>query len=703
MRKIISLAFYVSVSLILAISLFWILDTAYGMDDNITYDIKDCQIYGYDIVEDGTIVSNCNYGEIYFPVSENRKCNISVYFDERPNYDVPVRILYTVGEEDFSDEQSLHVIFKKNSKKLNVPIKIETTRLRMDIGEQSGENYKISKIVLSNNLMWYSSRFYIYWAFTVLIVIVTALNKKKQSYMFKKLPNLTRKFIQGIITGIADVTVCIGFCANFGVGYLAKNFENVSLGQLLYHLHTPLDGANMSAFNDVRSAIIFIVFITTLVFVLIFVATHKFKWNLPVITTGYILGAILIVHSVYRLDLHFSLREYVEYTAMKTDLYDNYYVDGRDVLLEFPDQKRNLIYIYLESVENTYADQSVGGAFESNLIPELTQLSLENINFGEDGILNGGIALEGTAFTMGALVAQTSGLSINETFISNSTLNSTFESDNNYFPGAWTLGDILKQQGYNQEFMCGSDGNFAGRSSYFRGHGDYIVMDYSEAVKQGWIPDDYWVWWGYEDAKLFSFAKEDILNLASQGAPFNFSMLTVDTHFFFGYECELCRYDYPDQYSNVIACSSRQVADFVDWISQQDFYDNTTIVLAGDHPTMDSAYAENMGAGNYQRNIYFTIINPAPEMNEKERPRVYSTFDLYPTTLAAMGVNIEGDRLGLGVNLFSDTPTLTEEFGMDYLNSELMKNSDFYTRKLLYGEDSEHTVKKRMEKEALEW
>ena len=49
---------------------------------------------------------------------------------------------------------------------------------------------------------------------------------------------------------------------------------------------------------------------------------------------------------------------------MKTDLYDNYCVDGRDVLLDFPEQKRNFTYIYLESIENTYANQSVGGAFE---------------------------------------------------------------------------------------------------------------------------------------------------------------------------------------------------------------------------------------------------------------------------------------------------------------------------------------------------
>lgn len=49
-----------------------------------------------------------------------------------------------------------------------------------------------------------------------------------------------------------------------------------------------------------------------------------------------------------------------------------------------------------------------------------------------------------------------------------------------------------------------------------------------------------------------------------------------------------------------------------------------------------------------------------------------------------MGVTIEGNRLGLGVDLYSDTPTLVEEMGLDALNTELLKNSDYYTKKLLY-------------------
>ena len=45
-----------------------------------------------------------------------------------------------------------------------------------------------------------------------------------------------------------------------------------------------------------------------------------------------------------------------------------------------------------------------------------------------------------------------------------------------------------------------------------------------------------------------------------------------------------------------------------------------------------------------------------------------------------MGVEIKGDRLALGTNLFSDTPTLTEQYGYDFLNTELQKDSDYYNK-----------------------
>ena len=61
-------------------------------------------------------------------------------------------------------------------------------------------------------------------------------------------------------------------------------------------------------------------------------------------------------------------------------------------------------------------------------------------------------------------------------------------------------------------------------------------------------------------------------------------------------------------------------------------------------------------------------------------------MDMYPTILASMGVQIEGERLGLGTNLFSGEKTLVEELGYDYVDKELRKKSDFYNNALL-GDD----------------
>ena len=45
------------------------------------------------------------------------------------------------------------------------------------------------------------------------------------------------------------------------------------------------------------------------------------------------------------------------------------------------------------------------------------------------------------------------------------------------------------------------------------------------------LPEDYRVWWGYEDERLFQNAKNKLMELSAQEEPFNLTLLTVDTHF----------------------------------------------------------------------------------------------------------------------------------------------------------------------------
>lgn len=472
----------------------------------------------------------------------------------------------------------------------------------------------------------------------------------------------------------------------FVARYLQENFQGVPWGQLLYHLHTPLEGTGIDSIKEplITGIVIFAVsFLITLLFVLLL---HRKQKDRRFGLVWSVFALILLTPNLVNFWIDFEIGDYLMFTSQKSTIYEDYYVDARDVDLTFPETKRNLIYIFLESMELSYASKEVGGNMPENYIPEFTDLALNNITFsGDDSKLNGPYAVNGATFTMGGLVAQTSGVPLNENIVSNSTLNSTWSSENNYLPGVYAIGDILQDQGYNQMFMIGSDGNFAGRSSYFNGHGNYKVFDYYSAVDAGYIDSDYYVWWGYEDSKLIEYAKTELTDLASKGEPFNFTMLTADTHFVNGYYCDLCRDEFSLQYSDVAACSSRQITSFLSWIREQDFYDNTTIVLCGDHCTMDSVYLEKTNTKDFDRRMYFTIVNPDPSVSYTNTYRNFTSLDIYPTTLAAMGVTIPGDRLGLGTNLFSDTSTLAEIFGMDDLNTELLKDSKFYRSQLLYS------------------
>ena len=55
-------------------------------------------------------------------------------------------------------------------------------------------------------------------------------------------------------------------------------------------------------------------------------------------------------------------------------------------------------------------------------------------------------------------------------------------------------------------------------------------------------------------------------------------------------------------------------------------------------------------------------------------------MDMVPTTLAALGVEIDGNKLGLGTNLFSGEETLREELGANYINKELKRNDKMYNQ-----------------------
>lgn len=379
---------------------------------------------------------------------------------------------------------------------------------------------------------------------------------------------------------------------------------------------------------------------------------------------------LIIVFSIFSVLRILKLDSYIVAQSKESSLFEEYYVDATDVELNFPEDKRNLIYIYVESLETSNISKENGGIVNKSYTPNLEKLALENINFSNTEKLGGALQINNTEWTMAALISHTSGIPFK---ISMDT--SFYNNYINSFPRLYNLGDILEENGYNNYFMIGSDAEFGGRKGFFETHGNHTVYDYEYAKENDYIDDDYYVWWGYEDKKLFEFAKEKIKEASKEKEPFNFTMLTVDTHFTDGYMDDSCEEVFDNKYANSFYCSDSKIGEFVDWIKKQDFYENTTIIIVGDHMTMQSGFYED--SDNYQRTIYNTFINSLVEP-KKEKNRLFSTLDFFPTTLASLGVKIEGNKLGLGVNLFSEEETLIEKLGLEYLNKEISKKSNYY-------------------------
>lgn len=115
-------------------------------------------------------------------------------------------------------------------------------------------------------------------------------------------------------------------------------------------------------------------------------------------------GSIIYVQGSY------DIIGYLTNKNQETSLYAQYYVDPRSVEISDGGQHKNLIYIYLESMENTYADLDSGGKQKVNYMPNLIKLAQENVSFSETDKLGGFLATDGSGWTMGALFTMTLGV-----------------------------------------------------------------------------------------------------------------------------------------------------------------------------------------------------------------------------------------------------------------------------------------------------
>lgn len=518
-------------------------------------------------------------------------------------------------------------------------------------------------------------------------------------------------------------TLCLFL--NMSLNWALAHFGSISMNNILFTLSMPLDGGGTEYVTDFINTVVVPVGLVLAAVILVLVVIRQFvrwtqktkigykiqiklcsnktkefdippkcrkepkKTHLVVLRTLLCGGAVAWLSVlVIQADKNFDVFGYLQEQFQASTFIEEQYVDPKNVKLTFPEKKRNLIYIFMESAETSTQDKANGGLFDENYTPEMTQLAKENISFSHTDLLEGALVPGSSSWTTAGMVSELSGVPLKVPPEKGDKMGTLKE----FMPGVTNLGDILEANGYNNYWLIGSTASFGGCDKFMSQHGNHEIFDFPRAIKEGKVPADYDIgWWGLEDMKTYEYAKEKLTELSAKEEPFNFCMMTIDTHPVGGYVCPLCRNDFDEQYANVWACASRQVNDFINWCKQQPFYEDTVIVIAGDHCSMEPTFYEGFPTvdenDNLTRKVYNVFINSAIEPVQ-EKNRHFATMDFFPSTLAAMGVEIEGNRLALGTNLFSDRKTLAEEYGWYPFFDELRKASTFYNEHLLSNDNA---------------
>jgi phosphoglycerol transferase len=338
--------------------------------------------------------------------------------------------------------------------------------------------------------------------------------------------------------------------------------------------------------------------------------------------------SIVLLCGLIAFSYRYSVPSYLA-SRFGQDRFADLYVDPGRVQLQ-KSQQKNLVLIYVESLEVTYSDQVI---FGKNLLEQLDLVP--GVSFSSF------VSAPGTGWTIAAMVGTQCGLPLQ--FVTRMNDMETGEHVTSFLPGAICLPDVLHVFGYENVFLGAAPLSFAGKGNFLKTH------HYDEAYgNEEWLkaqtPRRGTNAWGLYDDDLFALAEAKLTTLHKAGRPFNLTLLTIDTHQPNGFFSGSCRAKGAKNFQGIVQCVSGELADFVDFARSNGYLEDTNIVIIGDHlANPNPVYAQLLSSSH--RTIYnkFISIFPFQKSTEEIIP-----FDLYPTLLEFVGIQVDGQRLALG-------------------------------------------------------
>ena len=500
-------------------------------------------------------------------------------------------------------------------------------------------------------------------------------------------------FIRLVASGFGAAAIFLYFLSRF----ISNNWGNVGIDQLLWTLNNSIEGFDASIACSGLKHFLATVFCWTawilivfrggeIVDLLFWSVTHPkefidkmkdqifqiisklceiispvFKRIKPIHASVFflLLSIVFAYSSFHRIDKKLNITQWVQlqHEAGKDDFFEKYYKtpDSSQIFFE---KKKNLIVVLNESLETTWLSDRIPGY---PLMPGLTQCleqaqSVKNLR-----------SCWGTGWTAGASTAWFFGLPLKLPVGGND-----YHSRRGYLPNAQSIFDVLKSKGYVLVAIMGSDKNFAGQNNLFGQHGQFEIKDRGYWINKGYSLEEHQgTGWGYNDEFVLQRAYEEYVRLSKGKVPFVIFVETIDLHSPHGW-CPRERVQYNDV-RDAILQNDRVASEFIDKVTPT-LKEETVLAYIGDHCFMGSPpFIKGI-----PRRIFNGFWGSVPEIPENKVEGIVTTVDIAPTLLEASGARWTGHQYGVGISLFSKTPSLSQQLGLDEFNQGMGRYSVRY-------------------------
>lgn len=283
--------------------------------------------------------------------------------------------------------------------------------------------------------------------------------------------------------------------------------------------------------------------------------------------------------------------------------------------------KYNVILILVESLSSEMAAHCGGKENVSFFLDSMAEHSLTFTNCFSTGVhtFNG---LYGSLYGMPTLPSMhpmSSAKSVNTKF--------------NGLPGT------LDSMGYHTSFFCTHDLHFDNVDYFFNSNGFDELFGISERVEEIPIDNPF----GVGDEFLFDYAYKELNAISKNKDPFFTTILTISTHgpHKMG---KLTKYNpkNPSAPENVYEYTDNAIRNFVYRCKNEDWFDNTIFVVAGDHGYNFS--------NNYEIPLTYVrvpLLFFGSPITGKISEKVASQMDIYPTIMSLLGQPYTNNSFGI--------------------------------------------------------